>query len=318
MLMSIWKRIKRMETRRLVAVIVVILILLAVPLWILLQPGRNTPSFLRERGIEWHIFIEEPISIDEVESIIVVFTNQVEVLFDMETRSIVYEHMKDDGIQEYSSSDSYPKEYSARNEGHIRIPVYFLTGFGTGNELGWASRNPQYFKSMGGLEFRIVIPNDSEDPKYLTRGLPDLIVLLHEFGHIMGLKDLYLGGDVDGCSHLWVIMNNVVMSLNSTRELNPPSLETLLINRTDSMYPIGNGTEPEILQVIEEVYLEHNSLWFAYYDIVTRKGGEIHLTEPRVYEYDLNQLRGLWTEDEAAFIGMERDLELPPCPQEFK
>ena len=83
------------------------------------------------------------------------------------------------------------------------------------------------------------------------------------------------------------------------------------------MYPIGNGTEPEILQLVEEVYLDHNSVWFVNYDIIARKGGETYLTEPRVYEYDLNQLKTLWTIEEAEFIGMDGTFDCS-CRQEFR
>lgn len=311
--MSIRKRIEKIGMRRLAAVIVVILIVLAFPLWIFLQP-KSTPSFVQSRGVKWHVFLEEPIQFDEVSPIVTVFVSQVDILFKIRTHSILYEYLEDDGLENYSRSEGNHRRFPAPESGPVEVPIYFLTGFGGGSEFGWGCRNPQHFTWTNDLWFQIVIPSRGRD-HFLTENSDTLITLLHEFGHNMGLKDLREGGDVPGCSHLPVIMGNKVMNLTlkEEEEYAHPQYEGLLINRTRTISITDDG-RPSVLFLVQEVYYENNTLHFISYSMDVQ--GRVHFVSLEAYIAELDQLRGMWTKEEAAFIGMEGEFELL-CPQEF-
>jgi hypothetical protein len=313
MAVSIRERIGKVGKKRIVAVIIVVLLVLAVPLWILLQP-KSTPDFVQSRGVKWHVFLEEPIQFDEVKSIITVFVSQVDTLFKIRTDSILYEYLEDDGVDDYSRSEDSRRRLPAPESGPVEVPIYFLTGFGSGSEFGWGERNPQHFIWTIDLWFKIVIPSRGRD-HYLTGNSDTLITLLHEFGHNMGLKDLREGGDVTGCSHLRVIMGNKVMNLTLEKdeEYSHPQYEDPLINRTWTIEIMDEG-QPSVLFLVEEVYFENNILHFISYSMDVQ--GRVHLAGLEAHLADLEQLRGMWTKEEAAFISMEGEFELL-CPQEF-
>lgn len=286
-----------------------------------------TPRFLQSRGVRWRVMVEEPIPFVEIEPIMLVFTGQVDELFNIRTYGVLYEHIEDDGVFNYS--DFGRRRYASfqpPDKGPVEIPIYFLTGYGWKEHPpmripAWAVRTPQYYGDSSSLLFRITIAKESEETDYVgltANRVDNLMIMLHEFGHNMGLKDLYLGGDVQGCDGLPVVMSSV---MNLDREFQdyetPPRFGGLIMNRTWNIRPGYDGDEPYVVSSIEEAYLENNTLYFVSYNMLERSGGETVRGNAHVSIFDLNQIREMWTMEEAAFIGMDGRFSYS-CPQEFK
>jgi len=330
--MSKWmKKIKINVNRKRLAILVTAALLVAALIFAVILPyfshKISTPSFLQSRGVNWHVFVEEPITLGEIQPFIIVFTDQVKILFKISSHNIIYEQIKNDGRENYTG-----KEYAGfrpPEKGSIEIPIYFLIGYkwldNSGKVYAWAGgKTPQYFEQTGDLEFRINIAKESEesdDFTFISDNKRVITTLLHEFGHIMGLKDLYPNGDVAGCEDLPVIMAaRAALEWESVGYDSLQRYGRILWNKTSSPTPLSAGGEAIAVVYVKESYYENNTLYYVLYSITYKiEQGDVQssINNVNVHIYNLNQLRDKWTIEEAAFIGMDGEFT-HSCPQEFE
>jgi len=308
------------------------IVMLAVALhymWPFLFPSEkvenSTPRLLQERGVEWRIVVEEPIPFGEVEPLITVFIDQVREVFGVRTYAVFYQHVPDDERLNYSEIYHAYAGFQPPARGTVMIPVYFLTGHGwrdgRGEVRAWARPTLAYYESPNDLVFgfTMFISEDMAFYPILTSTSSDtLITMLHEFGHNLGLKDLYWSNDsgIMGCESLPVVMatNAIIESIIQSHDL-PPRYQGMIVNRTLGVSPGLDPDGPLTITRIEEAYLFNKTLRFLNYNLVTNRT-KTWMSNATETIFKLSELRKLWTTEEASFIGMEGTFPYS-CPQEF-
>jgi hypothetical protein len=313
-----------------IAVIVVSLLVILAGVLTIPPPDdlteNTTPNLLQERGVEWRIVVEEPISFDEVEPLVTVFTDQVNGVFGIRTYDIVFNHVEDDGQVNYTQwwSDPY-SGYQPGSRGTITIPIYFLTGFGWSYELGtvpaWAKGTKQYYSALSELVFGFTMFRSEAYgfyPSLTANRMDSLIMMLHEFAHNLGLRDLYWNNAfrILGCESLPVVMAaNAGIGSTMNSHDSPPRYPGMIMNRTWHVWPGADSDGPLTASEVEEAYLFNNTLHFVSYNLVTNRT-KTWMSNATEYIYDLSELRKPWTKEEASFIGMDGTFPFS-CPQEF-
>lgn len=322
------ERVRLSDNRVRLAVLVTMALVLAIVVPPLLQALMiPVPDLYRERGVRWGVYVEEPVSINEVEPILTVFSGQVERILGIPVHGTVYERLPDDGRFSYLSTDHAAGVGSG---GPVDVPVYILTGYGWspahGKVAAWATSAARtvprsgsglltgfaHFYDPGNFTLRLT-------PNRVSRNLD---TFLHEFAHLLGLRDLYPSNraGIEGCEDLPLLMNGLggLPVYEVEYPVARPVLSGLIGSWTGQVWAGVDGGVPVLGHHVAEANwdVETNVLRVLLYTISEMDGSRTVLNVA-VHTWELDHYRDVWTVEELDFLGI---IGSPAgnCPQEFE
>lgn len=287
----------RQNWARLLAIILVAVVLAA-----LLWKGASTPDFYRSRGIEWRVIVEDPIPLDAAESLVHVFSAEVERILGIPVHGATFTRIENDGVDQYWEWAGVTG--GAPLAGPVSVPLNFF--WGEGSSRGQAG---PFFTTWWGIG---IVTGVALYTSLIACCVPDQIeLLLHEFAHNLGLKDLYERNDegVVGCENLPVMMAEG-LGLNLEGAAGEPTGDWLF-----HFERVNESAAPPVVEARDTYFnrdenvlsLVHSAWWLS--DTGVERG------DWRNISYDFDAYRTWWTVEELGYLGLPWTSP-HSCPQE--